>query len=180
MFCAFYPQTRKRAVFAAATLAMLVVVALAFPPFEEAISDRLATLGDVHEDSSLQERLEQFDTLWTSDEAAIFGNGFSPADVAVAGARATDGFIAVGWTSMGVVVGTVCLATMLYIIANAVGAAQGRDKPAIVLGALALGQLVQLPLAAIASGELGFLFWMLAALALMPKSPTGRLAQRFV
>ena len=34
-----------------------------------------------------------------------------------------------------------------------------------MLGALAVGALVQLPLAGIASGELGFLFWTFIALA---------------
>lgn len=174
MFCAFYPQTRKRAAIAAVTLAMLVLVALALTPFAAVISDRLATLGEVHDDSSLQERLEQFQTLWASDAAAIFGKGFSPTDVAVAGSRGTDGLIAVCWTSMGIVIGIVCLAAILHIIANAVGAAQGQDKYGIILGALAVGQLVQLPFAAIASGELGFLFWMVAALALLAKRQNER------
>ena len=173
LFCAFFASTKRQTVIAAATLTVLVAIALSFTPFGEIISDRLATLGDVSNDSSMRERLQQFSTLWASDASAIFGTGFTTTDVAVAGAIATDGMIAACWTSMGIVVGTVCLSALLYTIAKAMGRGNDGDHCSIILAALAGGQLVQLPLATTASGELGFLFWTIAALALMPSPKRG-------
>lgn len=62
--------------------------------------------------------------------------------------------------------GLLCLTALLLAIAQPVWiATRLRTREAVVLGELALGALVQLPLSGIASGEMGFLFWTFVALA---------------
>src|SRR5262249_54029483 len=96
----------------------------------------------------------------------LFGVGFTTADVGSAGAVATDGTIIQCWLSMGIVVGLVCLSALVWAAASMTVAAwrDGR-REGIVVGAIGCGMLIQLPLAAITAGELGFLFWTFAALA---------------
>ena len=66
-------------------------------------------------------------------------------------------------------VGGFCLAALLWAIGNALAVAWTDPAPeAVVIGALALGALSQIPLANITSGENGFLFWTFAVL-LTPK-----------
>ena len=60
-------------------------------------------------------------------------------------------------------------AALLWAIGNALAVAWSDPAPeAVVIGALALGALSQIPLANITSGESGFLFWTFAVL-LVPK-----------
>jgi Na+-transporting NADH:ubiquinone oxidoreductase subunit NqrB len=77
------------------------------------------------------------------------------------------------WLAMGIIVGGFCLTALFWAIGNAVRAAlSDRTTDAVIVGALALGALVQLPLANITSGESGFLFWTFAAL-LAPRLTEG-------
>jgi hypothetical protein len=104
--------------------------------------------------------------LWNQPDSVLFGNGFTITDVGSAGVMAVDGMIIACWVAMGIVVGLVCLAGFLWAIVTMIRAAWDEGSAdAIVIGALGCGALVQMPLASISSGELGFLFWAFAALA---------------
>jgi hypothetical protein len=76
-----------------------------------------------------------------------------------------DGMIVACWLSMGIIVGAFCLTALCWAIGNAVAVTwTDPSSEAIVIGALALGALLQLPLASITSGENGFFFWTFAVL----------------
>ena len=167
LFCIFFAVTRRRAAFALAFLFAAVVIVLATTPFASVIDNRLATLMQGSQDGSAQERLGEFVTLWARRDSMLFGAGFTTVDVGVAGSMSVDGMIISAWLTMGIVGGIVCLFGLIWAAVNAIRAAwRDLDAKAVVIGALACGALVQLPLADIASGELGFLFWTFATLAL--------------
>jgi O-Antigen ligase len=171
LFCLLFQSTRRRA--AAILLGSLgaVVSAATLPPFAAVVSERLATLSEGTADSSAQERLEEYLTLWNQTDSNVFGTGFTTVDVGSAGAVATDGMIIGCWVAMGIVIGLFCLSALARAGLNMVAAAwRDSRREAIVVGAIGCGALVQLPLANIASGELGFLFWTFAALALLERS----------
>lgn len=166
LFCIFFAATRRRAAFALLFLFAAAVIVLMASPFAEVINDRLTTLLQGSQDGSAQERLGELVTLWGRWDSALFGQGFTTGDVGVAGTMAVDGMFVDTWLTMGIVGGIVCLAGLIWAAVNAIGAARrDLDAKAVVIGALACGALVQLPLANIASGELGFLFWTFVALA---------------
>jgi hypothetical protein len=100
---------------------------------------------------------------------SLFGSGFTITDVGAAGTMPIDGMIIACWLSMGIMVGGFCLSALLWAVGNALAVAFTDPAPeAVVIGALALGALAQVPLANITSGESGFLFWTFAVL-LTPK-----------
>jgi hypothetical protein len=167
LFCLLMPATRARASGAVALLGGAIVVALLFTPFADTLVSRFSTFGSASTDASGQERLGEFAYLWGLPESALFGLGFRSVDTATAGAMPLDGMIALCWAAMGIVAGLICLASLLYLIGAAIAQAfESGTRESAVLGALAFGWLVQLPLAAIVSAELGFLFWTTIALAI--------------
>ena len=169
LFCLFFAGTRRRAGMILAGIGIAVLLAVLFTPFGDIVIDRLSTLSEGTHDGSAQERLEEFITLWNLPDSSVFGSGFTITDVGAAGAMPIDGMIIACWLSMGIVVGGFCLAALFWAIGNALAIAWIDPAPqAVVIGALALGALAQIPLANIASGEIGFLFWSFAAL-LAPK-----------
>ena len=169
LFCLFFAGTRRRAGMILVGIALAVLLAVLFTPFGDIVADRLSTLGEGTQDGSAQERLEEFVTLWNLPDSSLFGSGFTITDVGAAGAMPIDGMIIACWLSMGIMVGGFCLAALLWAIGNALVAAWTDPAPeAVVIGALALGALTQIPLASITSGENGFLFWTFVVL-LTPK-----------
>ncbi|MGJ4927637.1 O-antigen ligase family protein [Bradyrhizobium sp. HKCCYLS2038] len=165
LFCLLFSQTRRRAGLILVGLAVAVVLAATLTPFGDVVADRLSSLSEGTKDGSAQERLQEFVTLWNLPDSSLFGTGFTITDVGAAGAMPVDGMIIACWLIMGIVVGGFCLAGLLWAIGNALASAwSDRSAEAVIVGALALGALVQLPLANITSGENGFLFWMSAAL----------------
>lgn len=174
LFCALKPETRKRSVSLITVAGIVVVPIVAFTPFGEALLERMSSFLDPSQDYSGQERLSQFGRFWNAPNSYIFGNGFSAGDVMVAGQAGVDGMIAGLWSTMGIIVGLICLAAVLAAIFNAVQLGwRTRDSANAVLGGLALGWFVQMPLATIIVGELGFLFWMTTAV-LMPWESTDK------
>lgn len=170
-FCLLFRSTRARSSVVVVSAIVLVMCALALVPFADVISARLATLSDPSNDVSGQERVAQFVALYGRSDSSVWGNGFSLVDVGVAGAEAVDGMIIACWTSMGIVAGLICLAAVLALIMTAIARALADGTQASVLAAAVLfGFLIQLPLATIVSGELGFLFFTFATLALCPSS----------
>ena len=167
LFCLLFPVTRARASGAMMLLAAGLMISLSLTPFGEVISNRLSTFGNAQNDDSSQERLAEFDTLWSQPSSGLVGIGYTSGDIRMAGVTPTDGMIATCWESMGIAAGLLCIASLIYMIFRAVAAAaRSGALEGIVLGALACGWFVQLPLAGIAFGELGFLFWTTMTLAI--------------
>ena len=175
LFCLLFAATRRRATIILLFLVIAAVLVLTATPFAQVVDDRLATLLQGSQDDSARERLGQFAILWSRWDSVLFGDGFTKTDVGVAGAMAVDGMLVTAWITMGIVGGIACLSGLIWAAGNAIaGAWRGLDPRAVVIGALACGALVQLPLADIASGELGFLFWTFAALASTDPAMRGR------
>ncbi len=164
LFCLLFRTTLQRAGYALFALAAGLALTLSLT-FGEAVVDRLASLGDSLQDESAQERISEVTYLWNLPFSSVIGNGFIVTDTAVAGAAPLDGTIAVSWATMGIPVGLVCVSALILLIVRAV-TTSFRDESlgTAALGALSCGWLVQLPLATIAVGELGFLFWIAVTL----------------
>jgi hypothetical protein len=172
-FCLLFSATRLRAGGTLAGIAVMIVIAL-MTPFGDVISDRFASLSNGAGDGSARERLEEFASLWVRPDSGMIGSGYSTVDVGSAGSMAVDGMFITCWLSMGLIVGLVCIGGLFLAIGNAVAASWiDRRATSIVIGALALGALTQMPLANIISGELGFLFWAFIVLVTSPITPTG-------
>jgi hypothetical protein len=173
LFCLMFSRTRRRAGIILVGIGIAVVLAILLSPFGDVVAERLSTLSEGVQDGSAQERLEEFVTLWNLPDSSLFGSGFTISDVGAAGAMPVDGMIVACWLSMGIVVGVFCLSALCWAIGNALSVAWTDPSPeAIVVGALAFGALLQLPLANLTSGENGFLFWTFAVLlgsGLMPR-----------
>jgi len=170
LFSLIFPFTRAKAAGAVLVLAAAIVIALAWTPFGDVIADRFSTLMNASSDSSGEERMSEYWTLWSQPGGSLTGGGFSSGDTAVAGTPPADGMIVACWSAMGIVGGLFCLASVMWVIGAGVHTAlAGRSPEATLLGAIACGWLVQLPLATITSGELGFLFWALASFSFGPQ-----------
>jgi len=179
LFCLLFQSTRKRAVMIMLGAVGAVVIAATLPPFADAVSERLATLAEGAADASAQERLEEYLVLWNQPDSSLFGVGFTTGDVGAAGTVATDGMIISCWLAMGIVIGLLCLSALVWVCLKMVAAAwrDGRREN-IIIGAIGCGGLVQLPLANVTSGELGFLFWTFAALAMHEPSSAAKTGVR--
>ncbi len=165
LFCLLFASTRLKAQFIAIALVIAGAVAITIPPFSDVIGDRLATLGQGSEDGSFQERLTQYSTLWMLPDSLMFGNGFSVTDVGSAGSMPIDGMVITCWYMMGIIAGLFCLCTLLWAILRALlQAFIERSREAVMIGAMAVSSLLQMPLANICSGEAGFLFWSFVVL----------------
>jgi len=169
LFCLFFAGTRRRAGMILVGIGLAVLLAILFTRLGDLAAARLSTLSEGTQDGSAQERLEEFITLWNLPDSSLFGSGFTITDVGAAGAMPIDGMIIACWLAMGIMVGGFCLTALLWAIGNALAVAWTDPAPeAVVIGALALGALSQIPLANITSGENGFLFWTFVVL-LTPK-----------
>ena len=170
-FCLLFAVTRRRAAGMVLAIAVAITLAGTLTPFGDMISDRLATFNQGAQDGSAQERLEEYATLWTQPDSQLVGEGFSTVDVGSAGVMPIDGTIVGCWVAMGIVVGLICLFGLVWAIINAISASMhDRQRESVLVGALAVGALTQIPLASITSGELGFLFW--AFVVLLPPPAT--------
>ena len=169
LFSVFFSRTRPRAGFIFLGIFAGGAFALTVPPFSDVLIERLETLGQGSQDGSFQERLAQFVTLWNQPDSSLFGVGFTTSDAGVAGTMPVDGMLIACWLMMGIFVGLICLAAFVWACGRMIrNAVTDRTPEAIVLGGLGCGALLQMPLASLASGELGFLFWTFAALACRP------------
>lgn len=165
MFCMLFGETRKKAGVILVGIVVVVVLAATLTPFGDAIADRVATLGEGSKDGSAQERLDEFITLWNQWDSSAIGVGFTTTDAGQAGAMPVDGMIVACWLMMGIVVGLICLVALVWAALLPIWEALvDRGRAAIIVGALACGALIQLPLANITAGENGFMFWTFAVL----------------
>lgn len=175
MFCLLFAQTRGKAQIIMLALVLAGAVAVTIPPFSDVIGDRLATLGQGSQDGSFQERLQQYSTLWSLPDSSLIGNGFTVTDVGSAGQMPIDGMIIACWMMMGIVAGILCLCGFFWAISGAViRALLERSRQAVLVGAMAMGGLLQMPLANISAAEAGFLFW--SFVVLIPVIDRGRAA----
>lgn len=182
LFCSAFASTRSRALVIAGAGVAAVFAAGILTPFGAVIFERLSTFESAAEDSSGRERLAQLDALWHQPDTlnALFGVGFTAATDGSSRQMPIDGMIVGCWVAMGFLIGAICLATLVWLAVHAARtAARTPTRESVVLGALAAGGLVQLPLANISSGELGFLFWTFAALATMHRTPPAEVPANF-
>ena len=184
VFCMLFASTRRRAVLISVCILAAVSVITVATPFGDVITDRLETLGNAPtEDGSGQERMEEYATLYNDSDHNLFGIGFGGADPGTPGAMPIDGMIVTCWLAMGIFVGLFCLTALVWAALQALSQVwRNPDPRRVVLGAIIVGALVQLPLAGIASGELGFLFWVFIAIATSTArvaAPAGVLSRAF-
>jgi hypothetical protein len=167
LFCMAFQPTRNRALLTAIAIVGAALAAVVYTPFGDVITSRFETLGSVSEDSSGNERLEEFATLWNAPDSTVMGLGFTITDVGVAGAMPIDGQIIASWVTMGIPVGLICLSAYVWVGLRATSAAwRMATREGVVLGSLAFSALlIQMPLTGVASGEVSALFWMLIAMA---------------
>ncbi len=166
LFCVCFGATRRRSLATMAGIVIAAGVAATTPPFSDVIADRLETLTNGSKDGSGQERLDEYVTLWNLPDSALVGFGFTTTDAGQAGAMPIDGQIVASWITMGIVVGMVCLASLIWAATRAITPAWRDPRPeAVVLASLAVAAMTQIPLAGF-SGELGFLFWGFAGIAI--------------
>jgi hypothetical protein len=170
LFCLFYPSVRGRAGPIFATIIGGGLVSLTIPGFSDALIERLQSFGQGSNDGSLQERLDQFRSLWNLPDSSVIGSGMAPSgDAGIAGAMPVDGMLIACWLTMGLAVGAVCIAAFVWACGRMmVNAGRSGKRDAIALGALGCGFLLHIPFASLANGELGFLFWVFAAAACLP------------
>jgi hypothetical protein len=165
LFCTLFRATRVKASFVLVGLVVAVIVAATLTPFGDMISDRVASLGEGSKDGSAQERLDEFVTLWNQPDSSALGIGFTTTDAGSAGTMPVDGMIVACWLVMGIVVGLICLAALIWAALMTIWESfMDTSREAVVIGALGCGALIQLPLANITSSESGFLFWTFAVL----------------
>jgi hypothetical protein len=179
LFCSLFAATRWRAMVILVGAVVAVGIAMSLPPFADVIGERLASLYQGTADGSAQERLEQYLSLWAQPDSSLFGIGFTVSDAGSAGAFAVDGMIIACWLSMGIVVGLLCLSGLVGATVRMIAAAWDDHRPeSVLIGAMGCGAAVQIPLANVTSGELGFLFWTFAVLAaLRPRASAGQVSR---
>ena len=131
------------------------------------ILNRLETLtGPPAQDGSGQERLREFLTIYENAESTIIGQGIAAKAPENASKMPIDGMIIYCWLSMGIIVGLTCVLATLWAGFIALAQVCRRPEPVrVVLGAAILGALMQVPLAGVIVGEMGFLFWVCVALS---------------
>jgi len=139
---------------------------MTIPSFNDALIARLETFSQGTQDGSFQERLQEFVTLWESPQSSLLGVGFTEGDPGAAGTMPVDGMLIACWLTMGIVIGIFCLSAFIWAGAGMALKAFGNPDPgSVVLGGLGCGYLLQMPLANISSGELGFIFWTFVAIS---------------
>lgn len=167
MFCLLFSATRGRSLLITCCIFAAITLAVVATPFGDVIGDRLQTLNKPSEDGSGQERMQEYVTLFNAPDSTLFGIGYASADPGTPGAMPVDGLIVACWLSMGLVVGLVSIAAVVWIALRALSRTyRAPTRENVALGAIIIGSLTQIPLASIVSGELGFLFWIAIALTL--------------
>ncbi len=176
LYCAVFNRTRGRAGLIVVSIAVATVLAAGSTEFGQAIVERLATLGgSVADDGSGRERLAQYVLFYRDLEGSLVGRGIA----AAATTEYIDGEIMASLYYLGLLVGSVFIAAILWGAVQALGRIQGRDGPTrIVNGAIVLGLVAQLPLGVISGGEMGVLFWTFlgVATAQVTRRAPGRVA----
>lgn len=175
IFCFFFAATRGRSIMMIILLVVAISGAALNDTIGDVIVDRLQTLANApSEDGSGQERIQEYLTLYENAERTLFGDGMASAAPSVASQMPVDGLIVFCWMQMGIIVGLICIIATIWVAVVALIEIKRRPDPIrIVLGAVIVGALAELPLSTITVGELGFLFWVCVALAISGKNSKG-------
>ncbi len=176
LFCLLFARTRLKSQLVIIALIAAGFGALTIPPFSDVIGVRFASISNGSKDGSLIERFEQYETMWLLPDSSLFGKGFGGADVLTAGTTAVDGMIITCWQMMGIVAGLLCLCSLGWAIALAVyRSLRERSREAVMIGAVAMFNLAQIPFANILFSEAGFLFWTYVVLLPTAFHPRSRI-----
>jgi hypothetical protein len=169
---AFYPRTRTKATaIAVIAVAAAILAATAGGPIGDAISQRFDTMQQGAQDGSAVERLSEYRDLYAMAEQYVWGKGFRMMQGDIPGLVALDGTIIGVYLVMGILVGTVFLACLIWATIRAVARVAYHDSPMrIATAAVVLGLCLMMPLEGITAGEFGFLFWTFTAIATASKS----------
>jgi hypothetical protein len=149
----------------------------AAPRIREAITQRATTLATLKQDESLESRLDQYAAFARLDNL-IEGEG-----LAINGASrrldkqepvAFDGGLIEVWRSMGIIMGTVFLATLITLVASLFVGSPVLVNAPLFDRAIALATFAQIPMGAVHVGELGFWAWMFLGMGLASKNDHDR------
>jgi hypothetical protein len=168
---AVYPRTRAKSTgIAVIAVVAAILAATAGGPMGDAISQRFDTIQQGTQDGSAVERLSEYYDLYAMAEQYVWGKGFKMMQGDVPGLVALDGTIIGVYLVMGILVGTVFLACLIWATLRAVGRVAYHDSPIrIATAAVVLGLCLMMPLEGITAGEFGFLFWTFTAIAIASK-----------
>lgn len=166
-YCAMFGRTRERSALIALAIVVATMLAASNAEFGAAVMDRLSTLtGSVSDDGSGKARLGQLFEVYRLVDSMAVGLGFASLATPFNGVDAADGEIVTSIIAMGVFVGTVYLAALVWACLQALARVRrSRDPRVIVTGAVIVGMVAAIPLTSVTSGEIGLLLWMFVALA---------------
>lgn len=166
-YCAMFGRTRERSALIALAIVVATMLAASNAEFGAVVMDRLSTLtGSVSDDGSGKARLGQLFEVYRLVDSMAVGLGFASLATPFNGVDAADGEIVTSIIAMGVFVGTVYLAALVWACLQALARVRrSRDPRVIVTGAVIVGMVAAIPLTSVTSGEIGLLLWMFVALA---------------
>ncbi len=169
-FFMFLPATRRRSTLFVVFMLVAVVITVTATPFGEVVVNRLSTLqGAPTQDGSGSARLEQGQYLFAHLSDFLLGYGLAPqsGDYRIQQAFAADGAIIISIVDMGLIVGIISLLMLCWAGIAAIKRSRPVREPLIVAaGAIVAGQLIDIPLTGVTTGEIGFLTWTFIAVLL--------------
>ena len=166
-YCALFGRTRERSILIAVVIVAATALAATSADFGDAITERLGTLtGSLADDGSGKARLGQLFEIYRLVDGFAFGLGFASLAAPFNGVDAADGEVVTAVIAMGIMVGTLYLAGLLWACVQALLRIRAsRDPQIIVVGAVIVGMVAAIPLTSVTSGEIGLLLWTFVALA---------------
>ncbi|MBC7799269.1 MAG: O-antigen ligase family protein [Gemmatimonadaceae bacterium] len=170
LFCLLFNKTRSRAILLIVCLAFGVAFAVLFTAFGDVIMARFATLDtNVAGDGSGGERMRDYFHVFGGDSRYIFGAGLSPL-VGDAKMAALDGQLLMSAVQMGTTIGVLHVLCIIWAGAQAlIGIKDEQSALRLIAAALIFSNLFILPLTAVATGEIGFLFWTMVGVMTVPR-----------
>ena len=173
---------RVRIVACAFTVVMLMSSSVFVPQSQQAISQRLESIGDLRSDRSGEDRKQQYDNFFSGESGdVIVGSGLAIDGISSRldgrPAPAIDSGIILVFTAFGVGVGTLVFLGLIGSVAVSFSRFAGTSPPIIGYRAVAFASFCQIPFGSIFVGESGFCVWLFLGLA-AARAHKGRDAQR--
>ncbi len=155
-------------------LALVVIAAVALsstgvPRIREVLFARASSLASLHDDDSLRERLAQYSSLGNQEDL-IAGQG-----LAIVGAArrvnneapvVMDGALIEIWSAMGVLVGTLFMATLAVLLVSLFRKRAPDEGHFCFDRAIVISTFVLMPMGSVHTGEMGFCAWLFLGFAL--------------
>ena len=160
---------------AAMLLTQLTELTLMNPRLEKTVVGRFETFSTIGQDKSLNERWSSYRQFVDELTDRPFGDGVGIANAAAnfnTNSRVIDGEPIEIFLSLGIIGGALymgMIAIILLAIVSRAGSA-GETDLYVALGTIALSQAIGMGSASTLVGEIGVLFWLAAALALIAPS----------